>query len=73
MKTGIKNRVTLYSSFHIGYMASSLQPVLTENFNVIQAGLVLVDGVEHSLYNDGYGHFTAGTRQHHHEINAGRI
>jgi hypothetical protein len=49
MKTGSKNRVTLYSSFHIGYMASSLQPVLTENFNVIQAGLTLVDEAEHSF------------------------
>jgi hypothetical protein len=42
MKTGIKNRVTFYSSFHVGYMASSLQPVLTANFNVIQADLALV-------------------------------
>ena len=61
MKTEIKNRVTLHSSFHIGYMASSLHPVLTANCSVIQAGLVLVDDAKHSWWNGGYGgygHFT---------------
>ena len=48
MKREIKNCVTLYSSCHIGYMTSSLHPVLTANCTVIQAGLILVDEAEHS-------------------------
>ena len=57
MKTEIKTRVTLYCSCHIGYMASSLHPVLTANCTVTQAGLILVDEAEHSYRNDGCGHF----------------
>jgi hypothetical protein len=48
MKTEIKNRVTLYCSCHIGYMAPSLHSALTANCTVIQAGIIVVDEAEHS-------------------------